>query len=741
MEQELKVKISGNLDSLKKAVNESVNELDRLNSSQDRIKQGLGSLNAESLKLEKSLRDLNASFQSGKINNAQFKAENDKLLTALHANRAAAIAYQRELIKIKDSISLAKAATDNQSRSVAANTVEIKKNDNALIRHVYAQRAALSASNNLSRSFTAVAVGSGNAAASIGVATRQMATLATTGAGLTGGMGALAAAFTGTGGIIIALSAVGTVLTSFISEQLRANREVKDGAAAADEYVKSLGGIANAQTVLTRSLAESPYKQAVTDIEQLKIMVDLAKEGIIDKESVVRHYNDALKEAAGEVKTLGEVESFLVEKSDAYIKAMMLRSAANLALEDAAKKAYEAQIELSKPIPAPNIRMGVIGQNMDAIAQDYQTATGLARKRVQEDVAEITKEGDKFVEIARGFMTEFAKLSNEFGLFPGSSKSSGLSKFAQEAQKIENDLRTKFKQGRDKELEETEIRFERMRELAKGNANELAQVEDLHRQYIAEVNRKWDAVEQEDRNKAFQAELDAELKHEQALQTAIENNRERIRMAALEGRSRDLAEMQTHYDNLYQLAEGNAVILSELQEQHRADIARINQEWNEKEQEEFRRSQEQFQTLVKRNSRMLAGQLTGVFESILTDGENSFEKLGDAFKKMIIRMLAEAAALRIISALFGGLTMGAGGGIGGLIGGLLTGGRSFGQSPSSSAPISSIPSGSINMSAPKISPLSNRVATIIPDVKISGSDLRLVFNRTNRSNNLFNGGG
>lgn len=738
MEQELKVKISGDLDGLKKAVNESVSELDRLNSSQDRVKQGLGSLNAESLRLEKSLRDLNASFQSGKINNTQFKAEQDKLQNALMANRTESNAYRRELNRLSTEMTRAKAATDNQSKAISVNTVEIKKNENALVRHVYAQRAALSASNNLSRSLTAVAVGRGNAAASIGVATRQMATLATTGVGLTGGMRALAASFMGPGGVIIALSAVGTVLTSYISEQIRANREARDGAAAADVYVKSLGGIATAQAVVTRTLAESPYQQAVKDIEELKIMVDLAKEGIVDKDVVVKHYNDTLKDAAGEVRSLGEVESFLVDKSDAYIKAMMFRAAANLALEDASKKAYEAQIELSKPIPAPDIQFGVIGQNIDVIAEDYRRATGFAREAVQKDVAEIAKEGDKFLEIARGFMTQFANISNEFGLFPGSSQTKGLSKFAQEAQKIENDLRTKFKQGRDKELEETAIRFEKMQELAKGNASDLALVEELRRQYVAEVNRKWDALEQDERNKAFQAELDAELKHEQALESAIEKNRERIRLAAMEGRSRELAEIQIHYDNLYQLAEGNDVAMADLQQQHREDIARINREWNEKEQEEFRRSQEQFQALVKRNSRMLSGQLSGVFETILTDGENSFEKLGDAFKKMVIRMLAEAAALRIISALFGGMTLGAGGGVAGFLGGLLTGGRSFGQSVSGGIP--AMPSGSFNMSAPKVSPLSNHVVTIIPDVKVSGSDLRLVFNRANTSNNLFNGG-
>lgn len=296
-------------------------------------------------------------------------------------------------------------STRQQATETAKATVEVNKSTNSLIRHTYAQRAALSASNNLARSFAAVSAGGRGVASSAGIAVRQLATLSTAGIGATGGMSALAGAFLGGGGLIIALSAAVSAITSYIAKQNEASKST-DGTTKA---------VADQGAVLSRALGEGAYVEAVKNIEQLRINVDLARKGIVKKTDVVNEYNRTLGDTAGRVNSLNEVEKFLVDKSDAYIKAMLFRSAANLAVEDAAKKAYEAQLELSKPIPAPNIPMGFIGQDGQQIANEVDTYLSMVSKKRKDGIKDLKKDQDRFLEISRGFFRESAEIANEFG--------------------------------------------------------------------------------------------------------------------------------------------------------------------------------------------------------------------------------------------------------------------------------------------------------------------------------------
>ncbi|SMC53301.1 hypothetical protein [Pedobacter nyackensis] len=120
------------------------------------------------------------------------------------------------------------------------------------------------------------------------------------------------------------------------------------------EYIKSLdlfksklSQVKLAQTAVSEALKGGDYTQAVKNVEQLRINVDLAKKGLYDKKAVVDEYNKSIGVTAGQVKNLDEVEANLVKNADAYIQMTLYKAAANLQLQKAAEKAAEIQ-ELSR---------------------------------------------------------------------------------------------------------------------------------------------------------------------------------------------------------------------------------------------------------------------------------------------------------------------------------------------------------------------------------------------------------
>lgn len=353
-------------------------------------------------------------------------------------------------------------STKQQATETAKATIEVNKSTDSLIRHVYAQRAALSASNNLAHSFSGIAAGGRGMAASVGIATRQLATLGVVGVGAAGGMQALWASLLGPAGIAIALSAATTAITGYIAKQ-------RESAKATDDSASS---VASYSSVLSRAFKSGGYQDAVKSVEQLRINIELAKDGVISKKQAIDEYNKSIGQVTGEIKSMYEAEQFITNSSEAYIKAMLLRQAATLALEDAAKKAYEAQLELNKPIPAPNVRQGFIGQDGQAIANEIETYYGLVRQQREKAAAELEKEQNKFLELARSFLTDAAGISNEFGFsFLGGG---GISGDAAKALSSLNDQLDKLRQesiqaslsGYEKELQASSHKYNELRKQA-----------------------------------------------------------------------------------------------------------------------------------------------------------------------------------------------------------------------------------------------------------------------------------
>jgi hypothetical protein len=136
----------------------------------------------------------------------------------------------------------------------------------------------------------------------------------------------------GTGGILLAVSLVTSALT-YMSQ---------NGITVGDVFAKLSGDFDEYAAALKKaSLAaygDEGVIKAASDVAQLRDEVKLAKEGFIDKEKVIKHYNETMGKTTGLVTTLDGVEQQLVKNGDAFIKMQLYKATATLAQAEAAKE-------------------------------------------------------------------------------------------------------------------------------------------------------------------------------------------------------------------------------------------------------------------------------------------------------------------------------------------------------------------------------------------------------------------
>lgn len=167
-------------------------------------------------------------------------------------------------------------------------------------------------------------------------------------------------------------------------------------------------------SVLGRTLEDSntEYTEAIKNINSLRINIDLAKKGFLDKKEVVKQYNESLGKVTGEVKSLEEAEKALQKNATAYIQFTLFKAAANLALEESAKKSVEAAKEgLTQ---AKTIKEGIdnakgagdaFGFDIDVDATEKQAkAASEKRKKSAED------ESSDLLKVANDFQAKAAEI-------------------------------------------------------------------------------------------------------------------------------------------------------------------------------------------------------------------------------------------------------------------------------------------------------------------------------------------
>lgn len=80
----------------------------------------------------------------------------------------------------------------------------------------------------------------------------------------------------------------------------------------------------------------------IANVFELKNEIQLAKDGFISKEGVVKHYNETIGKTTGIVKSLDEAEAALNKNAAAYVKFTLFKAVATMAFQKASESLFEA---------------------------------------------------------------------------------------------------------------------------------------------------------------------------------------------------------------------------------------------------------------------------------------------------------------------------------------------------------------------------------------------------------------
>lgn len=234
--------------------------------------------------------------------------------------------------------------------------------------------------------------------------------------GIWSGLRQVAAALPGLGiatliGLLLApLSALGAELLKYVKTSDDAGKKTED----LNEKLKSQAEIIEE--------TKSKFSSAAANVAELKEQVILAKQGFLDKDQVVKQYNETMGKTVGTVKDLEQVEQELVQNGEAYIQFTLLKAAAQVAYGKAAEKAFEVEETARKKASEfKNVftDVHVVASGSTSFnAKDYeyqqQQIKVAQEKRKQEEIAKEKDKEKKLLDIANDFEKQAAEISKKF---------------------------------------------------------------------------------------------------------------------------------------------------------------------------------------------------------------------------------------------------------------------------------------------------------------------------------------
>jgi hypothetical protein len=238
--------------------------------------------------------------------------------------------------------------------------------------------------------------------------------------GSTGGaLKALASSITGTGGILLGVSLLTTGLTLLAQSGLSVGDVIDKITGNTNAYSEAL------KKVNDEAYASEGVQEAVTNVNRLTTEIDLAKQGFLNKDQVVKHYNETIGKTTGLVKNIEEAEKSLTKNADAYIKMTLYKAVATLALEEAAKSQLEAEKTRVKKLAefasfndkvniATSEREDTEANKAFVREQNKQRLIELQKKRKLEEIKINENAAKVNLSIAKKFEEDAAKISKDF---------------------------------------------------------------------------------------------------------------------------------------------------------------------------------------------------------------------------------------------------------------------------------------------------------------------------------------
>lgn len=147
-----------------------------------------------------------------------------------------------------------------------------------------------------------------------------------------------------------------------------------------------------------KSFAEGSAR-ASTEVEVLKVKFDLARQGLLNKDEVLKEYNETLGKTLGVTKDFNEAEETMIANADTYIKIVGLKAQAqalaNLRVEESTKKS-KAELNLEDNRNLATKVFDYFSANEIIPGKEYEKTAASSRARFNTN---IVNDADKTIEV------------------------------------------------------------------------------------------------------------------------------------------------------------------------------------------------------------------------------------------------------------------------------------------------------------------------------------------------------
>jgi hypothetical protein len=218
--------------------------------------------------------------------------------------------------------------------------------------------------------------------------------------------------------MVKSLLSFGTVLSVGVTLLTIYGREIGAFFSRLFEGKKAIDEVKASQEALNNAYKSTDYQDAIKDVLSLRTNIDLAKQGMIDASNVVDQYNESLGKATGSAKNLEQAEQLLIDNADKYIQMMLYKSAANLALDEAAREAYESELkrlDLEKEIAQQEENVRKLRRN--PATRDETLQAQVARlNELNKSLDEFNKNSQKSIQQRNRIFQNLQQQAANFGL-------------------------------------------------------------------------------------------------------------------------------------------------------------------------------------------------------------------------------------------------------------------------------------------------------------------------------------
>lgn len=232
---------------------------------------------------------------------------------------------------------------------------------------------------------------------------------------------------------------------------------------------------------LNKAYESGNYQKVIKDMAELRSMITLAKDGLVDKKVALDKYNETMGTVYKKTDDLNEAERIMVEKAPAYIQAMLYKVAAAEAMNEAAKKLVANQKRINEiedeitEVEERDERVDMAASRSGFVAADPKDKK---LGRLNKELEDLEKEGKRITEKSQNIVDEFNKKAAEIAksaginVFGGDDKPKADRKIVDERKKLldkiiqlDREYARKTLSRDEEEIQALRDKFTRVREL------------------------------------------------------------------------------------------------------------------------------------------------------------------------------------------------------------------------------------------------------------------------------------